>query len=85
MKPSLIVLALGLAFAGAGGAWAQDASPAARDSTADGGAGVRSGHITSTGATVPNPGASQGAGTTSMDKGIQQRDNKIDSSICKGC
>ena len=52
---------------------------------ADGGAGVRSGHITSTGETVPNPGASQGAGTTSMDKGIQERDNKIDTSICKGC
>ncbi len=85
MKPSLIALALGLAVVGASSALAQDASPPARDSTADGGAGVRSGHITSTGATVPNPGASQGAGTTSMDKGIQQRDNKIDSSICKGC
>ena len=51
----------------------------------DGGAGVRSGHITSTGETVLNPGASQSSGTTSMDKGIQSQDNKTDSSICKGC
>jgi hypothetical protein len=55
------------------------------DAPANGGAGVRSGNITSTGETVPNPGASQSAGTTSLDRGIQQQDNKITSSICKGC
>ncbi len=62
-------------------------APTARssDSSAEGGAGLRSGNITSTGETVPNPGASQGAGTTSLDRGIQQEDNKIQGSICKGC
>ena len=85
MKSGLIALVAGLSIGIASSAWAQDASPPARDNAGDGGAGVRSGHITATGATVPNPGASQGAGTTSMDKGIQQQDNKIDSSICKGC
>jgi hypothetical protein len=51
----------------------------------NGGAGLRTGHITSTGETVPNPGASQGAGVTSLDRGIQQEDSKIQGSICKGC
>ena len=45
----------------------------------------RDGHITTTGETVPNPGASQSAGTTPLDRGVQNRDNQIDSSICKGC
>ncbi len=56
-----------------------------RDQPQNGGAGIRSGNITSTGQTVPNPGASQSAGTTPMDKGIEQQDTKIQSSICKGC
>jgi hypothetical protein len=46
---------------------------------------IRSGHITSTGETVPHPGASQGDGTTSLDRGIEQEDNRIQSGICKGC
>ena len=57
----------------------------AKDMPTEGGAGVRTGNITPSGETVPNPGASQGAGTTSMDRGIQNEDNKIDSGICKGC
>jgi hypothetical protein len=81
--PLIVLLATGLAAAAGGSAFAQD--PPSSDSTRDGGPGVRAGHITSTGETVPNPGASQGAGTTPMDRGIQERDNKIDSSICKGC
>lgn len=73
-----------LALATGGTALAQDA-PSSDAAPARGGAGVRSGNITSTGATVPNPGASQGAGTTSLDRGIQAEDNKIQSGICKGC
>jgi hypothetical protein len=46
---------------------------------------IRGGHITSTGETVPHPGASQGAGTTSLDRGIEQEDNRIQGGICKGC
>lgn len=64
---------------------AQDAQVSEQDSAAGGGPGARAGHITATGETVPNPGASQGAGTTSLDRGIQAQDNKIDSGICKGC
>ena len=57
----------------------------AKDSPANGGAGIRSSNITPTGETVPIPGASQSDGTTAMDRGIQQEDTKIQSSICKGC
>ena len=50
-----------------------------------GGAGVRSGNITSTGQTVPLPGASKSSGTTSLDRGVQRKDDDIQGSICKGC
>jgi hypothetical protein len=42
-------------------------------------------YLTSTGETVPRPGASQSGGTTTLDRAIQQQDNKIDNSICNGC
>ena len=42
-------------------------------------------YLTSTGATVPRPGAPQSAGPTPLDRAIQQQDNKIDNSICSGC
>ena len=79
---TILLVAAGLFAAATTASFAQTPAP---DSASDGGPGVRSGHITSTGETVPNPGASQGAGTTSLDRGIQERDNKIDSGICKGC
>ena len=41
--------------------------------------------ITATGQTVPNPGASQSAGTTPLDRGIQRRDDQLQNSICRGC
>lgn len=72
-----------MASASSGLAFAQDIP--ARDLPQNGGAGIRTGNITSTGQTVPNPGASQSAGTTSLDRGIEHDDNKIQSSICKGC
>jgi hypothetical protein len=40
---------------------------------------------TSTGATVPRPGVPQGSGPTPLDRQIQQENNRIDNSICKGC
>lgn len=81
---SVRIFGLGLVTAATGQvALAQDLP--ARDLPENGGAGIRTGHITATGRTVPNPGASQGAGTTPMDKGIEQEDTKIQSSICKGC
>ena len=42
-------------------------------------------YLTSTGATVPRPGASQSAGPTPLDRKIEQQDNKIDNSLCNGC
>jgi len=42
-------------------------------------------YLTSTGETVPRPGASQSAGPTPLDRAIQQQDNKIDNSICSNC
>jgi hypothetical protein len=42
-------------------------------------------YLTSTGETVPRPGASQSAGPTPLDRAIRQQDNKIDNSICNGC
>jgi len=49
------------------------------------GPGVRAPYITSTGATVDKPGEPQSSGNTRMDRQIQQKDNRIDSSLCKGC
>jgi hypothetical protein len=42
-------------------------------------------YLTSTGETVPRPGASQSGGTTPLDRAIRQENNKIDNSICTGC
>ena len=42
-------------------------------------------YLTSTGATVPHPGASQSAGPTPLDRAIEEQDNKIDNSICSNC
>lgn len=88
----LLAAALVLAATGVGLAQSRDVPdrdfkdlPAKDLPPSNGGAGARSGNITSTGATVPNPGASQSAGTTSLDRGIQAEDNKIQGSICKGC
>ncbi len=76
------IVGVALVLTGAGAGWAQSSAPA---SVERGDAGLRSGNITSTGATVPNPGASQSAGVTALDKGIQNEDTRIQSSICKGC
>ncbi len=46
---------------------------------------LRENNITSTGATVPHPGVSQGAGPTPLDHAIERQNDKIDNSICKGC
>ena len=84
LKQVALTIVLGLAATGATMAQAPQDLPA-RDLPSNGGAGLRTGNITSTGSTVPNPGVSQSGGTTPMDRGIQQEDNKIQGSICKGC
>lgn len=88
MRTGLFIGVVLASLAGASaGAQTQDQAPVlpSQDDPAGIGAGVRAGNITATGQTVPHPGASQSAGTTSLDKGIQAEDNKIQSSICKGC
>jgi hypothetical protein len=42
-------------------------------------------YLAPTGATVPRPGVPQASGPTELDRKIQQEDNRIDNSICKGC
>ena len=84
MPKSRLVVTAGVLALIAGSAAAQERSLSSDPAVRSGG-GARSGHITSTGETVPNPGASQSGGTTSLDKGVQSEDNKIQSSICKGC
>jgi hypothetical protein len=46
---------------------------------------LRQNNITSTGATVPHPGASQGPGSTPLDRDIDRMNDHIENSICKGC
>lgn len=42
-------------------------------------------NLTSTGETVPHPGASQGAPTSDLDRRIEQENDKLDQSICSNC
>ena len=42
-------------------------------------------YLAPTGATVPRPGVPQASGPSALDRKIQEEDNKIDNSICKGC
>jgi hypothetical protein len=42
-------------------------------------------YLTSTGETVPRPGIPQSSGETPLDRYIQQQDDRIDNSICRGC
>jgi hypothetical protein len=42
-------------------------------------------YLTTTGQTVAHPGASQGAATTDLDRGIEQRNDRINQSICSNC
>ena len=42
-------------------------------------------YLTSTGETVPPPGASQGAATSGLDRRIEQQNDRINQSICSNC
>lgn len=83
MGKALLVV-MGVMMMG-GPAAAQTTGNPPRVPTQNGGAGIRSGFITSSGETVPHPGASQSGGTTALDKGVERQDNRIESGICKGC
>jgi hypothetical protein len=68
----------------AGGALAEPVSSPPAE-TGRSAAPLRQNNITSTGATVPHPGASQGAGPTPLDRDIEHMNDRIENSICKGC
>ncbi len=80
---SSLILASG-AFAGPLSQPPRDNGSEMTTPAADNTALLRQNNITSTGATVPHPGASQGAGPTSLDIGIERENDRIES-ICKGC
>ena len=42
-------------------------------------------NLTSTGETVPHPGASQGAATTDLDRRIEEQNERIEKGICSNC
>jgi hypothetical protein len=84
-KALLLGAALALAVVTVAAAQTDTAPTPSQTNGARAAAGIRSGNITSTGATVPNPGVSKGAGVTPMDRGIQREDDRITNGICKGC
>jgi hypothetical protein len=42
-------------------------------------------NLTATGQTVAHPGASQGAATTDLDRGIERQNDRVSQSICSNC
>ena len=67
------------------GAYAQDKNLVAPEHKPERGRLLGRDYLAPTGATVPRPGVPQGSGPTALDRKIQQEDDRIDNSICKGC
>ena len=86
MAKSIVIAAFLLAATAGGAAYGQDnklvAPELAKPAT---GQLLDKDYLTSTGETVPRPGVPQASGPTPLDRKIQQEDNQIDNSICKGC
>ena len=86
MAKSMVIAAFLLAATAGGAAYGQDNGLVAPELSKP-----APGHLldqdyqTSTGETVPRPGVPQASGPTALDRKIQEEDNKIDNSICKGC
>jgi hypothetical protein len=82
-------LSFALPFLTASGTFAvhAQARPGPADASSRGNATrlLNENYLTSTGETVPHPGASQGAGTTDLDRVIEQKNNRLDQSICSNC
>jgi hypothetical protein len=84
--PKLMVIAALLAAAAAVPAYGQDNSLVAPElSKPAPGQLLDKDYLAPSGETVPRPGVPQGSGPTPLDRKIQEEDNKIDNSICKGC
>ncbi len=81
-----VVAGLLLAAAAGGAAYGQDNKLVAPElSKPAAGHLLDQNYLAPTGATVPQPGVPQGSGPTALDRKIQEENNKIDNSICKGC
>ena len=74
------LLLAGVIGLGWSGAYAQTSRSSEPPATTRGGTAN-----TSTGQTTPIPGGSKSQGTTSLDKGVQQKDDAIPGQVCKGC
>ena len=86
MAKSIVIAAFLLAATTGGAAYGQDKGLVAPElSKPEPGHLLDQDYQTSTGETVPRPGVPQASGPTALDRKIQQEDNKIDNSICKGC
>ena len=86
MAKSIVIAAFLLAATAGAGAYGQDKGLVAPElSKPAPGRLLDQDYQTSTGATVPRPGVPQASGPTALDRKIQQEDNQIDNSICKGC
>jgi hypothetical protein len=86
MAKSIIIGALLLAATAGGAAYGQDNKLLAPELAKPApGQLLDKDYLTSTGETVPRPGVPPASGPTPLDRKIQQEDNQIDNSICKGC
>jgi hypothetical protein len=86
MAKSIVIAAFLLAATGGVAAYGQDNKLVAPELAKPApGQLLDKDYLTSTGETVPRPGVPQGSGPTALDRKIQQEDNQIDNSICKGC
>ena len=86
MAKSVVVAAFLLAVGAGFGAYGQDnglVAPELNKPTP--GHLLDQDYLAPTGATVPRPGVPQASGPTPLDRKIQQENNQIDNSICKGC
>jgi hypothetical protein len=86
MAKSIVIAAFLLAATASVGAFGQDNKLVAPELAKPApGQLLDKDYLTSTGETVPRPGVPQASGPTPLDRKIQQEDNQIDNSICKGC
>jgi hypothetical protein len=86
MAKSIIIAAFFLAATAGGAAYGQDNKLLAPELAKPApGQLLDKDYLTSTGETVPRPGVPQASGPTPLDRKIQEEDNRLDNSICKGC
>ena len=86
MANSIVIAAFLLAATAGAGAYGQDNGLVAPElSKPAPGHLLDEDYLTSTGETVARPGIPQSSGETRFDRYIEQQNDRIDNSICKGC